>query len=60
MLLMSVNTCHLNDVRTGELVDNALLPYIESLARLVGPPLLQLAVLVVQPSSRVEGVLRVS
>ena len=39
---------------------DTLLLDIEPFARLVRPPLLELAVLVVQPSSRVEGVLRVS
>ena len=41
----------LEDVRTGELVHDALLPDVEALARGVSPPLLQLAFLVIQPSS---------
>jgi len=41
----------------GVLPRDALLPLVETFACLVGPPLLELAILVVQTARRVEGVL---
>ena len=41
----------------GVLLRDTLLPLVEAFACLVGPPLLKLAVLVVHPTRRVEGVL---
>jgi hypothetical protein len=43
----------------GVLLRDTLLPLVEAFARLFGPPLLELAVLVVQATRRVEGVLRI-
>ena len=47
-------------VPTSVLVHNALLNSIEAVASLIGPPLLELALLVVQTSGRVEGVLHIN
>ena len=41
----------------GILLRDALLPLVEAFARLLGPPLLELAVLIVHATRRVKGVL---
>jgi len=41
----------------GVLFGDTLLPLIEAFARLIGPPLLEFSVLVVQAARRVEGML---
>jgi len=41
----------------GVLLRDALLPLVEAFAGLFGPPFLELAVLIVHPTRRVEGVL---
>ena len=45
--------------RTGVLVNDALLSFVEALAGLVGPPLLKLTLLIIQATGRVERVLEV-
>lgn len=56
MLLVNMST-KIRVLRTRVLVDDALLPHVEAFAGLIRPPFLQLPVLVVQATRRVEGVL---
>ena len=54
---MSLSSFSVIDRVSGVLLRDALLPLLETFARLFGPPLLEPAVLVVQAARRVEGVL---
>jgi len=55
---MSLSPFSVIDRVLGVLLRDTLLSLVEAFARFFGPPLLELAVLVVQAARRVEGVLR--